>query len=87
MIAPAAVYLLCLATSVVCAALLIRAYLHARTGLLFWTALCFAFLALNNLFLVADMVVFPDVELRPWRQITAFAAIGVLLFGFIREAE
>jgi hypothetical protein len=87
LIAPAAVYLLCLATSLVCAVLLARAYLHARTGLLFWTALCFGFLALNNLMLVADMVVFPDVELRPWRQMTAFAAIGVLLFGFIREAD
>jgi hypothetical protein len=87
LIAPAVVYLLCLATSLVCAILLARAYLRARTGLLFWTALCFGCLALNNFLLVADMVVFPDMELRPWRQVSAFAAIGVLLFGFIREAE
>lgn len=87
MIAPAVVYMLCLAASLACAILLVRSYLRAKTGLLFWTALCFGCLALNNLFLVADMVIFPAYELRPWRQATAFAAIGVLLFGFIREAE
>ncbi|WP_421932188.1 DUF5985 family protein [Phenylobacterium sp.] len=87
MTAPTAVYLLCLATSLACAGLLARAYLRARTSLLLWTALCFAFLALNNLFLVADLVVFPDIDFRPLRHASALAAIGVLLFGFIREAE
>jgi hypothetical protein len=85
--APAAVYLLCLATSLVCAVLLIRAYRGSRSRLLLWTALCFVFLALNNLFLVADMVIFPNIDFRIWRHLAAFAAIGVLLFGFIREAE
>lgn len=87
MTAPAAVYLLCLATSLACAGLLLRAYLQARTSLLLWTALCFGFLALNNLFLVADMVLFPDIDFRIMRQGASFAAIGVLLYGFIREAE
>jgi hypothetical protein len=87
MSAPSVVYLLCLVTSLACVALLVRAYLRSRSGLLFWTALCFGFLALNNLFLVADMVVFPDVDFRALRQASAFAAIAVLLFGFIREAE
>jgi hypothetical protein len=84
---PTAVYLLCLATSLVCAVLLIRAYTGSRSRLLLWTALCFVFLALNNLFLVADMVFFQDVDFRLWRHAAALAAIGVLLFGFIREAE
>ena len=87
MTGPTAVYLLCLITSLACAGLLTRAWRRSRSKLLLWTALSFGFLALNNLFLVADMVVFPGAELRPWRQATAFAAIGVLLFGFIREAD
>lgn len=87
MSAPSAVYLLCLLTSLACAGLLVRAYLATRTGLLFWTALCFGFLALNNLFLVADLVVFPDIDFRSLRQASALAAVGVLVFGFIREAE
>ena len=46
---PAAVYVLCFLTSVTCAVLLARS--HWRTGarLLLWSALCFAFLAINNL--------------------------------------
>lgn len=85
--APTAVYLLCLATSSVCAGLLLRAYVRTRTKLLLWTSLSFVFLTLNNLCLVADMVIFPDVYLTPLRQVTAMLAIGVLLYGFIWEVE
>lgn len=88
--APAAVYGLCLITSVICAALLLRAYRASRTKLLLYTALGFGFLALNNLFLVGDMVVFPNVpsiNLWPFRQASSLAAVGVLLYGFIFEVE
>ena len=87
LIAPTAVYLLSLATSFVCALLLLRAYLRSRARLLLWTALGFVCLALNNLFLVADMVIFPDVDLWLPRPLAALAAIGVLLYGFVWEAE
>jgi hypothetical protein len=87
LIAPTAVYLLCLATSTVCAGLLLRAYARSRTRLLLWTALSFVCLALNNLALVADMVIFPDIDLWLLRPLAALAAIGVLLYGFVWEAE
>ncbi|HEY9217310.1 MAG TPA: DUF5985 family protein [Phenylobacterium sp.] len=87
MTGPAAVYILCLATSVLCAGLLLRAYFASRSKLLLWTALSFVFLALNNLFLVGDLVVLPNVDLWPMRQAAALAAIGVLLYGFIWESE
>ena len=86
-LAPAAVYVLCLATSCLCAGLLLRAYGRSRNRLLLWTALSFVCLAINNLFLVADMVVFPKADLWALRAIPAFAAIAVLLYGFIWEAE
>lgn len=86
-IPPIAVYLLCLATSVICAALLLRAWRRSRTKLLLWTAVSFGFLALNNLALVADMVVFPSADLWIWRQAAAATAIGVLIYGFIWEVE
>ena len=86
-IAPTAVFTLCLLTSTACAGLLIRAYRRSRTRLLLWTALSFVCLAVNNLFLVADMVVFPTVDLWIYRQIAAGAAIAVLLYGFVWEAE
>lgn len=88
MSAPAvAVYLLCLVTSATCAGLLFRAWRRSRTRLLLWTAVSFFFLALNNLALVADLVVFPSVDLWIWRQVAAAVAIGVLIYGFIWEAE
>lgn len=84
----AAVYLLCLATSCVCTGLLMRAYLRGRSRLLLWTALSFACLAINNLMLVFDLVITgPEVDLLAWRQLSAAAAIAVLLYGFIWEAE
>ncbi len=84
---PTAVYLLCLITSAVCAVLLARAWRANRSRLLLWTAISFALLAVNNLFLVADLVWLPDVYLLPYRRITAFAALGVLLYGFVWETD
>ena len=85
--APAAVYLLCLATSLVCAGLLLRDWLQTRTRLLLWTALSFGCLALNNLLLVADMVVFPSLDLWILRQVPLVAALALLLYGFIWDTE
>jgi hypothetical protein len=85
--APTAVYGLCLVTSVTCAALLLRSYRANRSKLLLYTALGFGFLALNNLFLLGDMVVFPTVNLWPWRQAASIAAVAVLLYGFTFEVE
>lgn len=84
---PAAVYLLCFATSVLCAVLLIRSYLRGRSRLLFWTALSFVGLAGNNLFLFADLVIFPAVELMMLRHLCTLAAIAVLLYALIWEIE
>jgi hypothetical protein len=83
-----AVYLLCFATSLVCLILLARSYARSRMRLLLWSALCFVFLALNNLLLFVDVVVFPvEVDLLPYRQLTSLIAVGVLLYGFIWEAD
>jgi hypothetical protein len=83
-----AVYLLCFATSLVCLILLVRSYLRTRTRLLLWSSLCFVFLALNNLLLFVDVVVFPvEVDLLPYRQLTSLIGISVLLYGFIWETD
>jgi hypothetical protein len=84
---PSLVYGLCLAASGVCAFLLLNAWRDKRSRLLFWAAMGFVFLALNNLFLFADLVLFPDIYLWPWRQAASALAVGVLLYGFIWEAE
>jgi hypothetical protein len=84
----APVYFLCLAASTLCMVLLIRGYLRTRSRLLLWCALCFVGLALNNLALVADLVLTPpDVDLRPLRALTHVGALAVLIYGFVWEAE
>lgn len=83
MTGPAIVYLLCLITSVGCAIALTVAWRRTRASLLLWSALCFGFLALNNLFVFLDMVVVHEVDLWFARQLAALAAICVLLYGFI----
>lgn len=82
-----AVYLLCLLTSVVCAGLLIRGYQRNRTRMLLWSAACFALLAVNNLLVVLDILVLPDVDLSLARTACNLAAVGTLLYGFIWELE
>ncbi len=84
---PTLVYALCILTSAACAALLFASYARTRTRLLFWSALSFAFLAANNILVLADMVVFPEIYLLPYRHLAAFAAVGVLIYAFIWEAE
>jgi hypothetical protein len=84
---PSLVYGLCLLASAFCAYLLLHTWRRTQSRLLFWTALGFVSLAVNNLFLVADMVFFPTVDLWPWRQAASGLAVAVLLYGFIWEAE
>jgi hypothetical protein len=85
--APALVYGLCFLTSVVCMVLLMRGYMRTKVKLLLWSALCFVGLACNNLFLVLDTLVFPDLYLLPARMVTTGLAITVLLYGFIWEVD
>jgi hypothetical protein len=83
-----AVYLLCFFTSTICAVMLGRSFHRTRAKLLFWSALCFLLLAVNNLLLVLDLEVFPStVDLAVPRGLVSLAAVMTLLFGFIWDAE
>ena len=82
---PSLVYSLCAVTSVWCAVLLLLRYRVQRERLLLWSALCFGGLALNNLLLFADYVVFPALDFSLYRSAAAAAAMLVLLAGLIWE--
>ena len=85
---PTIVYVLCFLTSLVCAWMLGRSYFRNGTRLLLWSAICFGFLALNNLALVLDLVVWrEDVDLRLLRLLLALAASASLIWGFVWEVE
>jgi len=80
------IYLLCAATSVLCAVLLFNGYRASRTRLLFWSCLCFIGLALNNVLLFLDLVVVkPDLSLL--RTSVAAAAMLALCLGLVWESR
>ncbi len=84
----ATIYLLCLAASIGCAWLLARSYFRSRARLLLWSAVCFLFIAVNNLLVVVDLLILPTtVDLVPWRRLASLTAVSVLLFGFIWETD
>ena len=84
---PAAVYILCFVTSSACAWLLARNYQRTGTRLLMWSALCFGLLAANNAVVFLDAVVILQVDLSLVRLGLSFAAVAVLLFGFIWDLD
>jgi hypothetical protein len=82
------IYSLCALTSFMCAWLLLRSYLCTKSRLLFWSALCFAGLTVNNVLLVLDRIVFPiSPDLSSWRLAVALIALLLLLYGLINEEK
>jgi len=84
---PAAVYTLCFITSAVCAFLLSRGYARNGLRLLLWSAVCFGFLAANNLMVIIDLIIVPDTDLTLIRNAFTLCGVSVLLFGFIWDLE
>ena len=80
-------YALCALTSTVCAVLLVRSYLAGRVRLLLWSALCFVGLAINNMILVVDRNILPDVDLSLLRGTSGLVAVSILLLGLIWESR
>jgi Family of unknown function (DUF5985) len=80
-------YALAVLTCLACTVLLFRGYTRSGLRLLLWSALCFVFLTLNNLLLFFDLVVFTELDLRPWRLAAALIGLVFLLYGFIFESD
>jgi hypothetical protein len=79
--------MLCAFTAIACALLLLRAYRRQGSRLLLWSGLCFVGLSLNNVLVVVDLVIFPDVSLFPIRNGLALIGMLLLLYGLIWESE
>jgi hypothetical protein len=82
-----AVYILCAATALACAVLLLRGYRRSRTRLLLWCGLCFLALSAENVVLFFDFVVYQDVNLLALRRGFALVGVSVLLYGLIWEVR
>jgi hypothetical protein len=86
-IGPVLVYSLGAIASIICAALLVRAYLRTRTRLILWTAVCFVLLSINATLVFIDIFWPHSGNLLPYRQTVSLSALLVLIYGFLWEAE
>ena len=78
-----AIYLLCGLTSLVAAFMLLRHYRQRRTSLLFWSVVAFAGLAINNVMIYVDLVLFTGVDLSLYRTAAGAAAMLALTYGLV----
>ena len=83
----AVIYSLCALTSLACAVLLLRGYRQSGARLLLWSGLFFVGLFLNNVLLIVDLRVVPEVNLAVIRLIPALIGVALLLYGMIRESD
>ena len=81
------VYVLCAATCLLCATMLLRGYAKQRVRLLLWSGICFAGLMVENVMLYIDVIVVPDIDLSLWRKLPGLAALVVLLIGLIWDSN
>lgn len=80
------VYVLCMLTSALCAALLLREHRRSGMPLLFWSGLSFVCWATNNLLVFSDLVLFPRLDLAVLRTAVALIAVALLLYGLVWDA-
>jgi hypothetical protein len=81
------IYSLCAITALLCAWLLLRAYIRSRYRLLLWGGVCFVGLTLNNLLVLVDKFVVPYIDLSTWRLLLALVSVMVLLYGLVWDSE
>jgi hypothetical protein len=84
---PTLLYGSAIVTCLACTLLLFRAWRRTRVRLLFWSALCFVGLTVNNVLVYLDFLVFPSTDLRLARLGASLAGMLFLLYGFIWDAE
>lgn len=84
----AIIYALGAIASLLCAWLLLRAYLTGKYRLLLWGGLCFAGLTFCNVLLILDKVFLPpEIDLSLWRHLVTLISFGIFLYGLIFDAE
>ena len=81
------IYLLCAATSLLAAGLLLRQYLASRSPMLLWSVMGFLGLAANNVLVYVDLVIVPSTDLSLIRTSCAVAGLAALLYGLIWQVD
>jgi hypothetical protein len=81
------IYLLCAAMSLGVAAMLLRQYLRVRTRLVLWSFLCFTGLAVNNVLVYIDLVMYTGVDLSVGRSAAGAAGMLMMVYGLVWESR
>jgi hypothetical protein len=81
------VYTLCFLTSAIVSILLLRGYRRSRVRLLLWCGLGFLGLCMNNLMLIVDLVLFPQVDMSLYRAVAGLVGMALLVFGLIWDSS
>ena len=83
----ALIYTLCTGAALFCTVLLARAYARTHTRLLLWSAVCFLGLTVNNLLVIVDLLILPDINLFLLRNVTALVGVSSLLVGLVWDGR
>lgn len=83
----AALYILTCITTLLCAALLLRAFVKVRKRLLLWSGLCFIGLTISNFLVIADLLLFPNIDLYTFRLGSTAISMAFILYGLIWESR
>lgn len=83
----AVLYIVTCLTTGICAFLLLRAYARVRRPLLLWSGLCFVGLTVSSSLVIADLLVFPQIDLYTYRLGVGGVAMALLLFGLVWESR
>jgi hypothetical protein len=81
------VYILCAATSFLCAVLLFRGFANTGVRLLLFSAICFLGFTIDNIVLYLDVIVIPDTDISLVRRVPGLIALIVLIFGMVWESK
>lgn len=82
-----AIYLLCAATALCCAWLVLRHYRRTRSRLLLWCGLCFSGMFVSNLLVIMDRVILLDTDLSTVRHAVGLIVLLPLLYGLVWEDD
>jgi len=84
---PGGVYILCAATSLLCAILLLRGYRRSGVRLLFWSGLCFVGLTVDNVMLYVDQMVVVSANLYLARTLPGLIGLMLLIYGLVWDTD
>jgi hypothetical protein len=80
------VYILCTITSLASAILLARAAWRPRGRLMFWSAIAFFGMSINNVLLYVDLLIGPHYDWSIYANVVALVSVLVLVYALIWEA-